>query len=102
MDRYYIVVAALHALAKDGEVPASEVAAAIKNMALIRKTESSNGVIHSRRHPADKPRDDDSRYHMLKYGGYDFGDKKATTPDLGVQLDLTVIELLVKQRSNSS
>lgn len=37
VDRYYIVVAALHALVKDGEVSASEVAAAIKKYGIDTK-----------------------------------------------------------------
>lgn len=37
VDRYYIVVAALHALAKDGEISASEVTAAIKKYGIDTK-----------------------------------------------------------------
>ena len=84
VNRYYVVVAALKALAEDGEVPAAKVAEAIKKYGIdAEQARALDGLSGSRRRTRT---DEENALAAIE----------VKVPDIGDFKDIPVIELLVK------
>ena len=90
VNRFYVTVAALKALADEGEIPATKVAEAIKKYGI--EPERPAPWTSERRQPRDNARNDYDHPHEERR----LGATEVTVPDIGDFKDIPVIEVLVK------